>query len=725
MATMAQMQREAERTRTANLRAQAKAQRDAERARAAYGRAQVADERERKRLYAESRLADVAASNEELGQRLAELDGLLGATLEVDDYLDLNSLKQPVKLPDFDENAFGAMRPPPVLQTYLPTAPTGVGKMFGGGKHTEAVRAAKAQFEADTLQYRAWVDERDRQLADARVRHQAKVAELVNEARRHHAEIDDLRQRLEAGAPDAVVAYLALVLEAASYPDGFPHTWRLAFVPESAQLVVEYELPGLDVIPQVKAYKYAKASDTVAETARPLAQVRTQYASVVAQTALRVVHELLEADRAGHVGTVVLNGMVSTVDPATGRPVHPCLLTLRTTRATFEELDLGRVDPAACLRHLGAGVSRSPAELTPVRPVLEFDMVDPRFIAEDDVLSGLDDRPNLLEMTPGDFEGLIQNLFARMGLESKLTRASRDGGVDCVAYDPRPIMGGKVVIQAKRYRHTVGVSAVRDLFGTLQNEGASKGILVTTSGYGQASFDFAANKPIELLDGANLLYLLREHAGIEARIEVPPEWVEPVADAPDVVISPALPSVTPSPPAVSARADAVPAADRQLTAGENVVLTGNQITAYLHASQSSNVGGFDLSVLLLGEDGRVSGDADFVFYNNPQAADGAVLLASDAGSCRLDLGRVSDAVQRLVLVASPDVASNGDALPRLTVRDTDQAVLSFAPALSTMLPALLCGEMYRRQGAWRFRAVGQGYADGLAGLARDFGVDVE
>ena len=92
--------------------------------------------------------------------------------------------------------------------------------------------------------------------------------------------------------------------------------------------------------------------------------------------------------------TVVFNGMVSTTDPATGRPLRRCLLTLRTTRSLSAELDLAVVDPAACLRHLGAGVSRSPAELTPVRPVLEFDMVDPRFVEETDVMSGLDQRPN-------------------------------------------------------------------------------------------------------------------------------------------------------------------------------------------------------------------------------------------------------------------------------------------------------------------------------------------
>ena len=59
-----------------------------------------------------------------------------------------------------------------------------------------------------------------------------------------------------------------------------------------------------------------------------------------------------------------------------------------------------------------------------------------------------------------------------MGLETKLTQASRDGGVDCVAWDMRPVVGGKVIVQAKRYRHTVGVSAVRDLYGTVMNEGA-------------------------------------------------------------------------------------------------------------------------------------------------------------------------------------------------------------------------------------------------------------
>jgi len=158
-------------------------------------------------------------------------------------------------------------------------------------------------------------------------------------------------------------------------------------------------------------------------------------------------------------------------------------------------------------------------------------MVDPRFVEEEDIISGLDNRANLMLLTPREFESLITNLFEKMGLETRQTRPSRDGGVDCVAYDPRPIFGGKVVIQAKRYKNTVGVSAVRDLFGTVQNEGASKGILVTTSGFGRASFEFADGKPLELLSGSNLLYLLAQNAGIEAKIEVPEDWKDPSPDS--------------------------------------------------------------------------------------------------------------------------------------------------------------------------------------------------
>jgi restriction system protein len=243
-------------------------------------------------------------------------------------------------------------------------------------------------------------------------------------------------------------------------PAGFPQRFRLAFVPESRQLVVEYELPGYERVPAIAAYTYVKSGDKVAEKARPARQRQQLYKSVVAQVTVRTIHELFEADRAGLVETVVFNGHVETVNAATGKTERPCLVTVRTTRDAFLDRDFARIDAEACLLDLSAGLSKSPAELVPVRPVLEFNMVDPRFVEEADVLSGLDQRPNLMELKPGEFESLITNLFTKMGLETRMTQPSRDGGVDCVAYDNRAIFGGKVIIQAKRYKNTVPVSEV-------------------------------------------------------------------------------------------------------------------------------------------------------------------------------------------------------------------------------------------------------------------------
>lgn len=115
---------------------------------------------------------------------------------------------------------------------------------------------------------------------------------------------------------------------------------------------------------------------------------------------------------------------------------------------------------------------------------------------------------------------LFEKEFATDGADVKVTRASADGGVDAVVFDPDPIRGGKIVIQAKRYTNTVGVSAVRDLYGTMLNEGAMKGILVTTSDYGPDTYTFAKDKPITLLNGGNLLSLLAKH-GHPARIDIP------------------------------------------------------------------------------------------------------------------------------------------------------------------------------------------------------------
>jgi len=532
VATMVQVQREAERAQRARLVAQQRAVREADRASRANARAEAQEDRERKRLYAEARQAEVDLQNIDLDEAVAELESVLARTLTVDDFIDFETLKARPRLGAFAPGALADPEPPPEPPT-RPPEPSGIAKLSRKAKeHWSAQVVTLAEAYRDAMSAHALREtQREQRLVDAQAPHNRRRHEERTRILAQHAEVDAFRSEFDAGLPDAIVEYYALVLQASAYPEGFPRGSKVAFVPESRQLVVELDLPSAEVVPTIAQYRYIKAKDDVSGSRRPENQRRQLYGAVIAQMILRTLHELFEADRGRYVDTIVLNGYVDAIDPGTGREIRPCLVTVRTTRDAFLPLDLARVDPVSCLRALNASLSRNPTELSPVRPVLEFSMVDARFVEESDIMSDLDQRPNLMELTPSEFESLITNLFEKMGLETRLTRPSRDGGVDCVAFDPRPVFGGKVIIQAKRYKNTVGVSAVRDLFGTVHNEGASKGILVTTSGYGKASFQFAENKPLELLSGSNLLYLLAEYSEIEAKIEPPEGWTDPQLDS--------------------------------------------------------------------------------------------------------------------------------------------------------------------------------------------------
>jgi restriction system protein len=464
--------------------------------------------------------------------QLAALNTFLGST--AGESFSFDRLKVVPERRSFNPGALAHAEEEPVIDGFLPPAPQGFRSLLPGAgrKHREQLEQADRAFAQACEQHEAREAQRLEALKLARDEFDAKTAELEATTRRQHADVDELEARFREGDPAAVTEYYAAALGSISFPYERPEKEsRVAFAPESRQLVIEMELPPVEVVPDVREYRYIKSRDEMKPMAVPAAERRRVYASLIAQVALAVLRAAFEADRHDVVETIVLNGHVHTIDKRTGQQIHPCLLTVRATRERFNELNLARVDPAECLKGLSASISKSPAEMVPVRPVLDFNMVDPRFVTNENVLESLDARPNLMELTPKEFESLITNLFEAMGLETRLTQPSRDGGVDCVAYDSRPIFGGKVVIQAKRYKNTVGVSAVRDLFGTMQNEGASKGILVTTSGYGQASHEFANGKPLELIDGGNLLYLLQEHAGIHAKIVVPEDWVEPEPDA--------------------------------------------------------------------------------------------------------------------------------------------------------------------------------------------------
>ena len=543
LASIAAANRQLERQQRARERATAQLSREHQRSLKQAERDQKLALKEREVAYREHREDEVEQKNSDLTERIELLqnvltararsasDGSPDARLSPDTVVTRSfaRLRQVFTPAPFNPEATVGLAPrapePHRFAPVLPPRPGFLARLFGGqAKHDAAVqtttdaagaRLAEAQ-QAFTSALAKW----EHAASTARQAHLAAERTREDGVAKHNGEIDEWEQAFRQGDRDAVIQYSSLVLDSSEYDEDLPEEFRVAYSPESTELILEYVLPTFEVVPSVKEYSYVRAKDEIREKARPRSDTTTIYRTLIASLTLRTIGELLRATPSEIVASVTFNGVLSTIDPATGKDVRPCVISVRTTREAFSSLHLDRVDPVACLASLGASVSKKPEELSAVRPVIEFDMADRRFVPSQDALAELDARPNIMDLNPFEFENLVTNLFSKMGLDAKQTRSSRDGGVDCVAFDPRPVLGGKVVIQAKRYKNTVGVSAVRDLYGTMMNEGANKGILVTTAGYGPDAHDFAKDKPIELIDGGNLLYLLNQQ-GVQARIIMP------------------------------------------------------------------------------------------------------------------------------------------------------------------------------------------------------------
>lgn len=112
-----------------------------------------------------------------------------------------------------------------------------------------------------------------------------------------------------------------------------------------------------------------------------------------------------------------------------------------------------RFDPVASIRrHFFAAISQHPEELKPVEPVMPFSRADPRVVEAIDVIPTLDQRPNLLDLSPTAFESFVQNMFTKMGYDTDQFRSTGDGGIDCMAYKRDPVAPMKIAVQARRTR---------------------------------------------------------------------------------------------------------------------------------------------------------------------------------------------------------------------------------------------------------------------------------
>lgn len=680
----AEMQRQQQRQQEAQLRARTQQQREQERQQRAHERDMARQNRERQAAYRQHQEAEALRRTGELDARVDVLANLLAAGSRAPAFR-AAALRQSEQLEPFAPGPLARPVPMPDPQRY---------QAQGGWGRANRQAQEEARYAHDLAAAQAAEGQRQQQLAAYRVRYEQWAAGRLAEIRRHNTRVEQLTAGLRAGDPDAAAQFFPAALYASTaWPEGLPRQVDAAYDPGARRLVLNWELPAYGTVPETKSVRYMPTADRFKETARPVAQRRALYRDLLAQCVLLAVHDLFAADEFGALDSVELNGFVDDHDPATGRAAQIFLATVTATRTAFGALDLERLSAVDCLVDGFHGrLSARPDQLTAVRPGrLPEEVGGTAPAAGAPSPAGDEEEPDLCTMDPLEFEALVAELFRAMGMQAVTTRRSGDGGVDVDAVDPAPIRGGTIVVQVKRYRHTVQPTAVRDLYGTVQHVGANKGVLVTTSRFGPGSHAFAHGKPLELVSGEQLVELLHQH-GLRGRLG---------------------PSERPPTPA------AAPTPDHNI----------------LGVSWS---GGVVLDVCALVCRGTsVLSDDHFVFYNNPRTPDGTVAAvpptAPDKAALRVAFDALPEQADRLVLAAAIDPEADPGAdlsgFTRVGIRLLDASAAEVGRLeVSDGRPgetALVLGSFRRRAGGdWDFVMGGKGYPGGLEALIRDYGIDV-
>ena len=242
-----------------------------------------------------------------------------------------------------------------------PTRRPGLGRLLSvTPRPARRMAEARARFEAAQAEHERRESERRRALAAAKARYDRKVTQERAKAVARNAYVTSRQSAFAAGAAEAVQWFVDCVLRASKYPDGFPREYQVAYRPEHREVAVDFELPPRRVVPGARAYRYVKARDVIEPVPRQDSEISQCYERLVSCIALRTLHEIFGATPADVVQAVAFTGRAGTVDPATGKPLRPELVSVSAERSCFDGLVLAAVDPVACLARLNAPVSRAP-----------------------------------------------------------------------------------------------------------------------------------------------------------------------------------------------------------------------------------------------------------------------------------------------------------------------------------------------------------------------------
>lgn len=347
-------------------------------------------------------MGDVDEINVEIADWIIELRTILEHTLAVEDIVSFDKLRI--------RDTFPAMETPKQLSIGLPKPkfrkPMALPHWlmqrlpFLEQIYQQALQNAELNYQLAKQEYEEKETSRQLSIERLKANYEWHKHTAILETKKRNAEVDELEEAYYARVEAAVVLYNEMVLERSEYPTledlqyisytdenkvAFPQQFKVAYVSEAKQLVIDYQLPVWKIIPTITELRYDGGKDEIYGIPRTLRQIEELYENIIASITLRTISEVFAADLGQHLDWVVFNGFVQKLDSNIKKSIPINLISVRAAKEIFNNLNFTTMDKLTCLRKLGAQISSHLTAIQPVPSIADLNIVNAKVRLQEDI----------------------------------------------------------------------------------------------------------------------------------------------------------------------------------------------------------------------------------------------------------------------------------------------------------------------------------------------------
>jgi restriction system protein len=355
--------------------------------------------------YLNQRLTDADEINGEIAEWIHQLQSLLEHTLKPEDTTSFEDLRIRETFPAMEvpQDLLAASTVPTFSQPQSP--PKWLIKLlpFLKQQYINNQKKAEENYQVTKQKFAEVESNRQVTLEHFKANYEWKKHSFILDIKKRNAEVDELEAAYQDGDESAVIIYNEMVLERSEYPSleqfqylaytnqdkaAFAQNFKVVYVPESKQLVIDYQLPNAKIIPTVAEVTYDHDKDEIKGVNRKPIEIEELYQDIVTAITLRTITEVFSADIAQHLNSVVFNGFVQTVDATTAKDMQIYLISVSATKDSLSDVNVNNIDKLTFLKSLGAEISSNLIEMSPVQPIVKLNMVNSQSQLQENIHAG-------------------------------------------------------------------------------------------------------------------------------------------------------------------------------------------------------------------------------------------------------------------------------------------------------------------------------------------------